>query len=111
MAPHRDVLRISRQWAVTGHGIRAVDNRNGAFDVNVSRIWDTAAFAALPRAIPEAARPAAVLQPTMSIRVQKRRNDVSAAMASSEIAASGHCVAVGLRRSQGRGFASTVSSG
>jgi hypothetical protein len=41
MALHRDIFWIGRQWAVTGHGIQAVDQRrHGAFDVDVPRIWD-----------------------------------------------------------------------
>jgi hypothetical protein len=47
MALHRDIFWIGRQWAVTGHGIQAVARRNGAFDVDVSRIWDAAALEAL----------------------------------------------------------------
>jgi hypothetical protein len=46
MALHRDIFWIGRQWAVTGHGIQAVDQRNGAFDIDISRIWNTAAFRA-----------------------------------------------------------------
>lgn len=48
MALHRDIFWIGRQWAVTGYGIQAVDQRrHGAFDVEVPRIWDSAAFSIL----------------------------------------------------------------
>ncbi len=41
MALHRDIFWIGRQWAVTGHGIQAVDQRlKGAFDVDRSALWD-----------------------------------------------------------------------
>ena len=40
MPLHRDIYWIGRQWAVTGHGIQAVDQRlRGAFDLDRSRIW------------------------------------------------------------------------
>lgn len=40
MPLHRDIYWVGRQWAVTGHGIQAVDQRlKGAFDVDLSRIW------------------------------------------------------------------------
>ncbi|UFZ05908.1 hypothetical protein LQG66_06260 [Bradyrhizobium ontarionense] len=41
MALHRDIFWIGRQWAVTGHGLQAVDQRlKGAFDIDRSRVWD-----------------------------------------------------------------------
>jgi hypothetical protein len=41
MALHRDIYWIGRQWAVTGSGVQAIDQRlKGAFDVEVSRLWD-----------------------------------------------------------------------
>src|SRR5438132_12603862 len=41
MAMHRDIYWVGRQWAVTGAGIQAVDQkRRSAFDVEVNRIWD-----------------------------------------------------------------------
>ncbi|MGJ4918946.1 hypothetical protein ACQR10_18220 [Bradyrhizobium sp. HKCCYLRH2060] len=41
MGLHRDIFWIGRQWAVTGSGIQAVDQRlKGAFDVDCSRVWD-----------------------------------------------------------------------
>lgn len=41
MALHRDIYWIGRQWAVTGFGLQAVDQRlKGAFDVEVVRLWD-----------------------------------------------------------------------
>jgi hypothetical protein len=41
MALHRDIYWVGRQWAVTGLGIQAVDQRlKGAFDVDVARLWE-----------------------------------------------------------------------
>jgi hypothetical protein len=41
MTLHRDIYWLGRQWAVTGYGIQAVDNKlNMKFDVEASRIWE-----------------------------------------------------------------------
>ncbi len=41
MALHRDIYWVGRQWAVTGFGVQAVDQRlKGDFDIDLSRIWD-----------------------------------------------------------------------
>ena len=41
MALHRDIFWIGRQWAVTGAGIQAVDQRlRGVLDIDVARLWD-----------------------------------------------------------------------
>jgi hypothetical protein len=41
MALHRDIYWVGRQWAVTGFGMQAVDQRlKGAFDVEVGRLWE-----------------------------------------------------------------------
>jgi hypothetical protein len=41
MALHRDIFWIGRQWAVTGHGIQAIDQRlRGVLDVAIARLWD-----------------------------------------------------------------------
>src|ERR1700761_8549431 len=41
MALHRDIFWIGRQWAVTGFGLQAVDQRlRGAFDVEATRLWE-----------------------------------------------------------------------
>lgn len=41
MALHRDIFWIGRQWAVTGAGIQAVDQRlRGVLDIEVARLWD-----------------------------------------------------------------------
>ncbi|MGZ6007649.1 MAG: hypothetical protein ACXWKS_09340 [Rhizomicrobium sp.] len=41
MALHRDIYWVGRQWAVTGLGMQAVDQRlKGAFDIEVSRLWE-----------------------------------------------------------------------
>jgi hypothetical protein len=48
MALHRDIYWVGRQWAVTGHGIQAVDQRRqGAFDVSSTRVWDDGLLAPL----------------------------------------------------------------
>jgi len=41
MALHRDIYWVGRQWAVTGFGVQAVDQRlKGAFDIDASQVWD-----------------------------------------------------------------------
>ena len=41
MALHRDIYWLGRQWAVTGHGLQAIDQRlKGIFDIEASRLWD-----------------------------------------------------------------------
>jgi hypothetical protein len=44
MALHRDIFWVGKQWSVTGYGIQAIDpKRNGAFDIEVSRLWEDGA--------------------------------------------------------------------
>ncbi len=41
MALHRDIYWVGKQWAVTGYGIQACDQRQkGQFDVEASRLWE-----------------------------------------------------------------------
>jgi hypothetical protein len=41
MALHRDIFWVGRQWAVTGAGIQAVDQRlRGVLDIGITRLWD-----------------------------------------------------------------------
>jgi hypothetical protein len=41
MALHRDIFWVGRQWAVTGFGVQAVDQRlKGAFDIEACRLWE-----------------------------------------------------------------------
>ena len=41
MALHRDIYWVGRQWAVTGIGLQAVDQRlKGAFDIEIARLWE-----------------------------------------------------------------------
>jgi len=41
MALHRDIYWVGKQWAVTGFGVQAIDQRlTGTFDIEVSRLWD-----------------------------------------------------------------------
>jgi hypothetical protein len=40
MALHRDIYWLGRQWAVTGFGLQAIDQRlKGAFDIEGARLW------------------------------------------------------------------------
>jgi hypothetical protein len=40
MALHRDIYWVGKQWAVTGHGIQACDQKQkGKFDIEGSRLW------------------------------------------------------------------------
>jgi hypothetical protein len=44
MALHRDVYWVGRQWAVTGYGIQACNQKQkSAFDIEASRLWDDGA--------------------------------------------------------------------
>ena len=41
MALHRDIYWVGKQWAVTGHGIQACDQKQkGQFDIEGSRLWE-----------------------------------------------------------------------
>jgi hypothetical protein len=41
MALHRDIYWVGRQWAVTGHGIQACNQKQrAAFDIEASRLWE-----------------------------------------------------------------------
>ena len=41
MALHRDIYWVGRQWAATGFGVQAIDQRlQGAFDIESLRLWD-----------------------------------------------------------------------
>jgi hypothetical protein len=41
MALHRDIYWVGKQWAVTGHGIQACDQKKrGKFDIEASRLWE-----------------------------------------------------------------------
>ncbi len=41
MVLHRDIYWVGRQWAVTGLGMQAIDQKlQGKFDIDVSRLWD-----------------------------------------------------------------------
>jgi hypothetical protein len=42
MALHRDIYWVGKQWAVTGHGMQAIDKKlQGKFDIEVSRLWES----------------------------------------------------------------------
>jgi hypothetical protein len=41
MALHRDIFWVGRQWAVTGYGLQAVDQKlKGNFDIEAARLWE-----------------------------------------------------------------------
>jgi hypothetical protein len=41
MALHRDIIWVGRQWAVTGHGLQAVDQKlKGKFDIEAAGLWE-----------------------------------------------------------------------
>jgi hypothetical protein len=41
MALHREIYWVGRQWAVTGHGLQACDQKHkGQFDIDASRLWE-----------------------------------------------------------------------
>ena len=42
MALHRDIFWVGRQWAVTGYGMQAVDQKQKSkFDIEASRVWES----------------------------------------------------------------------
>ena len=41
MALHRDIYWVGRQWAVTGYGVQACDQKQkGKFDIEAARLWE-----------------------------------------------------------------------
>jgi len=41
MALHREIFWVGRQWAVTGYGIQACDQKQKSqFDIEASRLWE-----------------------------------------------------------------------
>ncbi len=41
MPLHRDIFWVGRQWAVTGHGIQACNQKQkGQFDIEGARLWE-----------------------------------------------------------------------
>jgi hypothetical protein len=43
MPLHRDIQWIGKQWAVTGHGMQLIDQKQkGSFDIEASRLWEEA---------------------------------------------------------------------
>jgi hypothetical protein len=41
MALHRDIYWVGKQWAVTGFGVQACDQKQkGKFDIEASRLWE-----------------------------------------------------------------------
>ncbi len=45
MTLHREIFWVGRQWAVTGYGLQACDQKQkGKFDIEASRLWEDAAL-------------------------------------------------------------------
>jgi hypothetical protein len=41
MPLHRDIYWVGKQWAVTGYGVQACDQKQkGKFDIEIARLWD-----------------------------------------------------------------------
>ena len=41
MALHRDIYWVGKQWAVTGHGVQACNQKQkGKFDIEVANLWE-----------------------------------------------------------------------
>ncbi len=41
MPLHHDIFWVGKQWAVTGYGMQAIDQKlKGKFDIEVARLWD-----------------------------------------------------------------------
>jgi hypothetical protein len=50
MALHREIYWVGKQWAVTGHGIQACNQKQrGQFDIAASQLWDDGVQDALRR--------------------------------------------------------------
>jgi hypothetical protein len=48
MPLHRDIYWVGRQWAVTGYGIQACDQKQkGKFDIDSARLWDDGVLEAM----------------------------------------------------------------
>jgi hypothetical protein len=48
MALHRDIYWVGRQWAVTGYGLQACDQKQkGKFDIEAARLWEDDALEAV----------------------------------------------------------------
>src|SRR5712672_1010342 len=45
MALHRDIYWVGKQWAVTGFGVQACDQKQKSkFDIEASRLWEDGAL-------------------------------------------------------------------
>jgi hypothetical protein len=48
MALHREIYWVGRQWAVTGYGIQACDQKQKSkFDIEASRLWEDGVLEAM----------------------------------------------------------------
>jgi len=48
MTLHRDIYWVGRQWAVTGYGLQACDQKQkGKFDIESARLWEDSVLEAM----------------------------------------------------------------
>ena len=48
MALHRDIYWVGKQWAVTGYGVQACNQKQKSkFDIEASRLWEDGALESL----------------------------------------------------------------
>jgi hypothetical protein len=48
MTLHRDIFWVGRQWAVTGYGLQACDQKQkGKFDIESARLWEDGVLEAM----------------------------------------------------------------
>ena len=48
MTLHRDIYWVGRQWAVTGYGLQACDQKQkGKFDIEIARLWEDGVLEAM----------------------------------------------------------------
>ncbi len=48
MALHRDIHWLGRQWAVTGHGLQLINQKQmGYYDIEVARLWEAGVIHAM----------------------------------------------------------------
>ncbi len=100
MALHRDIYWVGRQWAVTGHGLQACNQKQkGRFDIEGSRLWEDGrleslraeawlnvddfekALAVARKYFPEPPRAAAPMRPNVSAVREAPVPEVSVAIA------------------------------
>ena len=90
MALHRDIFWVGRQWAVTGAGIQAVDQRlRGVLDIEIARLWDDALVQSR-RAKPKQVRQVVVVHCQKKIeRIEVRGGNLARAQPAQVVVAAG----------------------